>query len=116
MCEYLKRMRPQGTPTDDIREWSALTHSVVEYAGPKPFGMDGNVKLWLHENSATLLLDMCDELDAKFAKLKELAKLMHETIRDLQETFDASVVVGGVELSAEYFETELNKLGIEVNE
>jgi len=50
------------------------------------------------------------------AKLKELAKLMHETIRDLQETLDASVVVGGVELSAEYFETELNKLGIEVEE
>lgn len=53
--------------------------------------------------------------EAENAKLKELAKLMHETIKDLQETFDASVVVGGVELSAEYFETELNKLGIEVD-
>ena len=116
MSEYLKRMRPQGTPTDDIREWSSLAHSVVEYTGPKPFGMDGNVVLWLHEKSATLLLDMCDELDAKFAKLNELAKLMHRTISALQDTFDASLVYNGVELSAEYFETELNKLGIEVDE
>lgn len=122
MCEYLKRMSPQDTPTDDIRWWSGLAHSVVEYTGPKPFGMDGSVCLWLHERSATQLLDMCDELDAKFSdlkteneKLRELVKLMHGTIKDLQIAFDASVVVGGVELSAEYFETEyMRELGIEV--
>lgn len=76
MCEYLKRMSPQDTPTDDIRRWSGLAHSVVEYTGPRPFGMDGSVYLWLHERSATQLLDMCDELDAKFSDLKsENAKL-----------------------------------------
>lgn len=54
--------------------------------------------------------------EAENAKLKELAKLMHRTISALQDTFDASLVYDGVELSAEYFETELNKLGIEVGE
>lgn len=82
MCEYLKRMSPQGTPTDDIRLWSGLTHSVVEYTGPRPFGMDGSVCLWLHERSATQLLDMCDELDAKFSDLmSENAKLRKENKR-----------------------------------
>ena len=49
-------------------------------------------------------------------KLRELVKLMHMTIKDLQEAFDASVVVGGVELSAEYFEAEyMRELGIEAD-
>lgn len=56
------------------------------------------------------------QLKYENAKLKELAKLMHRTISALQDTFDASLVYNGVELSAEYFETELNKLGIEVGE
>lgn len=47
-------------------------------------------------------------------KLRELAKLMHETIKDLQATFDVGVVAGGVTLDAEYFEHELRELGIEV--
>lgn len=57
-----------------------------------------------------------DALSNENAKLRELAKLMHRTISALQDTFDASLVYDGVELSAEYFETELNKLGIEVEE
>lgn len=48
------------------------------------------------------------------AKLRELARQMHKAVRELQNAFDASVVIGGVELSAEHFEVELNKLGIEV--
>ena len=92
MCEYLKRMSPQGAPTDDIRLWSGLAHSVVEHTGPRPFGMDGSVYLWLHERSVTQLLDMCDELDAKFSDLMlENAKLRNlvETMRvDMCEMLD----------------------------
>lgn len=59
---------------------------------------------------------IADDIDAENAKLRELVKLMHGTIKDLQIAFDASVVVGGVELSAEYFETEyMRELGIEVS-
>lgn len=83
MCKYLKRMSPQDTPTDDIRLWSGLAHSVVEYTGPKPFGMDGSVCLWLHEKSATQLLDMCDELDAKFSDLKLENTKLRELVRDM---------------------------------
>ena len=91
MCEYLKRMSPQDTPTDDIRLWSGLAHSVVEYTGPEPFGMDGSVHLWLHERNVTQLLDMCDELDAKFSGLKnENAKL-----REYAESYAKAVECEG---------------------
>lgn len=82
MCEYLKRMSPQGAPTDDIRLWSGLAHSVVEHTGPGPFGMDGSVYLWLHERSVTQLLDMCDELDAKFSDLMLENTKLRELVRD----------------------------------
>lgn len=81
----------------------------------------------LHYDSCLSRRELCDmiaryedriaELADENAKLRELAKLMHDTIKDLQVAFDASVVVGGVELSAEYFETEyLRGLGIEVTD
>ena len=84
MCDYLKRMSPQDTPTDDIRWWSGLAHSVVEYTGPKPFGMDGSVCLWLHERSATQLLDMCDELDAKFSDLKNDNAVLRKLVKEMR--------------------------------
>lgn len=57
------------------------------------------------------------EMIAENAKLRELVRLMHGTIKDMQETFGASVVVGGVELSAEYFDSEyMRELGIEAND
>lgn len=81
-------MSPQDTPTDDIRWWSGLAHSVVEYTGPKPFGMDGSVCLWLHERSATQLLDMCDELDAKFSDLKNENEKLRELLQRSITTHD----------------------------
>ena len=89
MCEYLKRMSPQDTPTDDIRRWSGLAHSVVEYTGPKPFGMDGSVYLWLHERSAAQLLDMCDELDAKFSDIKNENAKLREQVTRLQADWES---------------------------
>lgn len=86
MCDYIKRMSTQNTPTDNIRLWSGQTHSVVEYTGPKPFGMDGSVRLWLHERSATQLLDMCDELDAKFSDLKTENEKLRRLVRALSSS------------------------------
>lgn len=63
------RVRKENSPTAAIREWSVFAHSVMELTGPAPFGEDGNVCLWLHENSLTRLLDMCDAIDDKFATL-----------------------------------------------
>lgn len=66
---YVERIEPRitrGTPTEDIRRWSVMAHSVMELTGPSPFGMDGNFDLWLHEKSLTKLLDMCDSIDAFF--------------------------------------------------
>lgn len=106
MCEYLKRMSPQDTPTDDIRLWSSLTHSVVEYTGPEPFGMDGSVCLWLHERSATQLLDMCDELDAKFSDLKAENAKLRELVKDIDEVADPFL--------QEFIGRLMHALGIEV--
>ena len=51
------------------------------------------------------------------AKLRELAALMHGVIKDLQDTFGVSVVVGGVEMTAEYFEAEyMRELRIEAKQ
>ena len=125
MCEYLKRMSPQDTPTDDIRWWSGLAHSVVEYTGPKPFGMDGSVCLWLHERSAAQLLDMCDEVDAKFSDLKnenaKLRDIAHDMWRLLLATGNddlvLSIEVSGVAkevIDAEELAKTMRELGIEV--
>lgn len=55
------------------------------------------------------------KLKAENDKMRDLVKLMHGTIKDLQIAFDVSVIVGGVELSAEYYEAEyMRELGIEV--
>ena len=70
---YTEKIKPRlikGTPTEDIRRWSVLAHSVMELTGPSTFGVDGNVSLWLHENSLTQLLDMCDIVDEQFTKLE----------------------------------------------
>lgn len=71
---YTERIKPrvelEGVPTQAIREWSVFAHSVMELTGPWPFGEDGSVHLWLHEDSLTRLFDMCDVVDAKFAELE----------------------------------------------
>lgn len=69
---YIKRIKPRlirGTPTEDIRRWSVLAHSVMEVTGPSLFGEDGNVLLWLHKKSLTQLLDMCDTVDERFSEV-----------------------------------------------
>lgn len=74
-------------------------------------GIDDKETSWLVQWRSEDAADVRAEND----KLRELVKLMHMTIKDLQEAFDASVVVGGVELSAEYFEAEyMRELGVEV--
>ena len=76
MCEFLERAGLRGTPTEEVREWSTMTHRVVELCGPFPAPDDMRVELWLHEESATRLLDMCDRIDAEFDRTKaENAKL-----------------------------------------
>lgn len=76
MCEFLERARLRDTPTEEVREWSTMTHRVVELCGPFPTPDDMRVELWLHEESATRLLDMCDRIDAEFDRTKtENAKL-----------------------------------------
>lgn len=70
---YIEKIKPrliEGTPTEDIRQWSILAHSVMEITGPSTFGADGNTFLWLHENSLAQLLDMCDAIDKRFAELE----------------------------------------------
>lgn len=99
--EFLQRTLVKDVPTEEIRNWSGLAHRVIELTGPVPkFGEEAKIVLWLHEDSAAGLLDMCDELDDRFATLEaENAKLReyateawglfakHGTIRpcDLQE-------------------------------
>lgn len=82
--ELLQRMRVNNTPTKEIRYWSRLAHSVMELTGPEPlFGRDGNVSLWLHEDSATILLDLCDDVDAKFAEVADENKLLKDLVLGL---------------------------------
>ena len=76
MCDYLERMKKTNVPTKEIRLWSGFAHRVVEYTGPFPTPADRAIMLWLHEESATMLLDMCDDVDEKFSELEaENAKL-----------------------------------------
>lgn len=45
---YREKIQPRlvkGTPTQDIRKWSVLAHSVMELTGPCPFGENGDVYL-----------------------------------------------------------------------
>lgn len=90
MCEFLERMRLTGTPTEEVRKWSGMTHRVVELTGPFPTPDEMRVELWLHEESATRLLDMCDRIDAEFhkiqaenANLRELLLEAYNTARGL---------------------------------
>ena len=88
MSKFLERMRLTGTPTEEVRKWSGMTHRVVELTGPFPTPDDMRVELWLHEESATRLLDMCDRIDAEFDRIKtendKLQELAAEAIRLMQ--------------------------------
>jgi hypothetical protein len=82
MCEFLERMRLTGTPTEEVRGWSGMAHRVVELTGPFPTPNEMRVELWLHKESATRLLDMCDQIDAEFHKVQtENAKLRELVVR-----------------------------------
>lgn len=103
---YIKQIAPRvrskkNSPTAAIREWSVLTHSVMELTGPSPFGMDGNIQLWLHEKSLTQLLDMCDEVDKKFEMLNSktlIAKQVWEAIEEAEaELLERCEYVGDTE-------------------
>lgn len=80
MCEFLERARLRGTPTEEVREWSTMTHRVVELTGPFPTPDDMRVELWLHEESATRLLDMCDRIDVEFDRTKTENDKLRELI------------------------------------
>ena len=84
MCEYLERMRVSGTATEDIRSWSGYAHRVVELTGPSPTTDDVSVYLWLHKDSASLLLDMCDEIDSRFDALQAENEKLREQIAQLK--------------------------------
>lgn len=84
------RIFKEGSPTQAIREWSVLAHSVMELTGPMPFGEDGNVELWLHEKSLAKLLDMCDAVDEKFAALgdsdyERMYRELTDAVNELQK-------------------------------
>ena len=100
MCEYLERMRIKGTATENIRSWSGYAHRVVELTGPSPTTDDVSVYLWLHKDSASLLLDMCDEVDSRFDALQAENERLRKKINALKahgiEIADA--VAGGYEI------------------
>lgn len=91
--EFLQRTLIRDVPTEEIRNWSGLAHRVIELTGPSPhFGEETRVVLWLHEDSAIGLLDMCDEIDGRFAALEaENAKLRKE-LEELSATIDADTL------------------------
>lgn len=84
MCEYLERMRIKGTATEDIRSWSGYAHRVVELTGPSPTTDDVSVYLWLHKDSASLLLDRCDEIDSRFDALQAENEKLREQVMQLK--------------------------------
>ncbi len=126
MCDYLERMKKINVPTEEIRLWSGLAHRVIEYTSPFPIPEDVVIMLWLHEESATILLDMCDDIDEKFSELEiENAKL-RKAARDAWSLF---VRFGAVEpynlpevdrvresLKELGIDVSLQELGIEVRE
>lgn len=88
MCEFLERMRLTGTPTEEVRKWSGMTHRVVELTGPFPTPDEMRVELWLHEESATRLLDMCDWIDAEFHKVQAENAKLRKLVRRYSEYTD----------------------------
>ena len=66
MDERVKRMLKKGCPTEDIRLWGGMAHRVVELTGPIDAPEDLRIELFLHDESAFRLLDMCDAVDEKF--------------------------------------------------
>lgn len=83
MCDYLERMKKTNVPTKEMRLWSGFAHRVVEYTGPFPTPADRAIMLWLHEESATMLLDMCDDVDEKFSELEAENDKLRELVRAL---------------------------------
>ena len=88
MCEFLERMRLTGMPTEEVRKWSGMTHRVVELTGPFPTPDEMRVELWLHEESATRLLDMCDWIDAEFHKVQAENAKLRELVVDMMGFFE----------------------------
>jgi hypothetical protein len=116
MCEFLERMRLTGTPTEEVRVWSGMTHRVVELTGPFPTPDEMRVELWLHEESATRLLDMCDRIDDEFhkvqaenAKLRELCSNMASHLREAER-------IHGDELLPDGYIARMRELRIEVED
>ena len=91
MCEFLERMRLTGTPTEEVRKWSGMTHRVVELTGPFPTPDEMRVELWLHEESATRLLDMCDWIDAEFHKVQAENAKLRELCDDFYKCLDTAL-------------------------
>ena len=81
MCDYLERMKKINVPTKEIRLWSGLAHRVTEYTGQFPTPEDRIIMLWLHKESATMLLDMCDDIDKKFSELETENADLREVLR-----------------------------------
>lgn len=111
MCDCPRRMSLRGTPTECIREWSGLTHSVMELAGPEPFGEDGHVQLWLHQDSLTRLYDMCDVIDDRFSMLEKENERLRELVRDMHEEMRMVSEIWAEDVCAD----RLLELGIEVD-
>ena len=88
MCDYLERMKKTNVPTKEIRLWSGFAHRVVEYTGPFPTPADRAIMLWLHEESATMLLDMCDDVDEKFSELEAENTKLRKLARKYSEYTD----------------------------
>ena len=88
MCEFLERMRLTGTPTEEVRKRSGMTHREVELTGPCPTPDEMRVELWLHEESATRLLDMCDRIDAEFHNIQAENDKLRELVRKYGEYID----------------------------
>jgi len=117
MCDYLERMKKTDVPTEEIRLWSGLAHRVVEYTSPFPIPEDVVVMLWLHEDSATILLDMCDDIDEKFSELETENDKLRKAAKDAWSLF---VRFGAVEPhnlpEVDRVRESLQELGIEVRE
>ena len=113
MCEFLERMRLTGTPTEEVREWSGMTHRVVELTGPSPTPDEMCVELWLHEESATRLLDMCDRIDAEFHK----AQAKNAKLRELCADLYAEMITysDAPNYNASVWTQKLRELGVKVD-
>lgn len=121
MCEFLERMRLTGTPTEEVRKWSGMTHRVVELTGPFPTPDEMRVELWLHEESATRLLDMCDRIDAEFRKVQaenaKLRELLADTLIDPRDyCAKYGIDYDGWDSANDDIDRRLRELGIEVED